>query len=74
MTTNTTTQNTREIADALAENYLGFGSTPEMALVALTDDLLNNRLHGDEYYASQLEMLNAIGRLLKQIMDSALAA
>ena len=70
----TTTYTAREIADALAENYLGFGCTPEIALVALTDDLLNNRLHGDKYDASQLEMLNAIGRLLNQIMDSALTA
>lgn len=65
---------TLEITQALADNYLGIGSTPEMALVSLTDDLLNNRLHGDEFGASQLEMLNAVGTLLLEIMDRALAA
>lgn len=65
---------TLEITQALADNYLGIGSTPEMALVSLTDDLLNNRLHGDDFGASQLEMLNAVGTLLLEIMDRALAA
>ena len=71
MTTTTTT--VQEITQALADNYLGVGSTPEGALAALTEDLLANRLHADDFGATHLEMMNAIGKILLEIMERSLA-
>lgn len=71
MTTTTTT--VQEITQALADNYLGIGSTPEGALAALTEDLLANRLHADDFGATHLEMMNAIGKILLEIMERSLA-
>lgn len=69
----TSTKSSQEITQALADNYLGVGSTPEGALAALTDDLLANRLHADDLGATHLEMMNAIGKILLEIMERSLA-
>ena len=63
----------KDITQALADNYLGIGSTPEGALAALTEDLLANRLHADDFGASHQEMMNAIGKILLEIMERSLA-
>lgn len=69
----TSTKSSQEITQALADNYLGVGSTPEGALAALTEDLLANRLHADDFGATHLEMMNAIGKILLEIMERSLA-
>lgn len=63
---------TNETAQALADNYLGIGSTPEGALAALTEDLLANRLHADDLGVPHTELLNAIGVILLEIMERSL--
>ena len=73
----TSTLIVKEVTQALAENYLGIGSTPESAIVSLTDDLINNRLNAksaSEWGATQDELLMAIGTLLLEMMDRALSA
>jgi len=60
---------TTETTKALADNYLGIGSTPSGALVALTEDLLNNRLSADDLGATPEELLFAIGGILLEIID-----
>jgi len=60
---------TTETTKALADNYLGIGSTPSGALVALTEDLLNNRLSADDLGATPEELLFAIGGILLEIVD-----
>jgi len=60
---------TTETTKALADNYLGIGSTPSGALVALTEDLLNERLSADDLGATPEELLLAIGGILLEIVD-----
>jgi len=67
----------KEVTQALADNYLGIGATPETALAALTDDLLNKRLNANsarEWGVGADELMVAIGNLLLEIMDRSLAA
>ena len=71
MTTSTTTQ---EVTQALADNYLGIGSTPALALASLTEDLAGNRLHAGDFGATHDGLLVAIGTLLLEMMDRALSA
>jgi len=61
--------NMTETIQALADNYLGIGSTPSGALAALTEDLLNNRLNSDDFGATPQELLCAIGNILLEIID-----
>jgi len=61
--------NVTETLQALADNYLGIGSTPQGALASLTDDLLNDRLNPDDFALTQQEFLRAIGLLLLEIME-----
>jgi len=65
----TTTKAISDLTQALAENYFGIGSTPQSALAALTEDLLTNRLHADDFGVSHAEMLNAIGNILLEVME-----
>ena len=66
----------KEVTQALADNYLGIGATPETALAALTDDLINKRLNANsarEWGVGADELLVAIGTLLLEIMDRSLS-
>jgi len=60
---------TTPMTQALADNYLGIGSTPSGALAALTEDLLNNRLNADDFGATPQELLLGIGNILLEIID-----
>jgi len=62
--------NMTDTLQALADNYLGIGSTPQTALAALTDDLINNRLDPQDFALTPQELLNAIGLLLLEIMET----
>lgn len=62
----------KEVTKALADNYLGIGATPETALAALADDLINKRLNANsarEWGVGADEVMVAIGTLLLEIME-----
>lgn len=58
-----------EALQALGDNYLGIGSTPQGALAALTEDLVNDRLNPVDFALTTEELLRAIGLLLLEIME-----
>lgn len=58
-----------ETLQALADNYLGIGSTPQGALAALAEDLVNDRLSPEDFSLTPQELLRAIGLLLLEIME-----
>ena len=58
-----------EALQALGDNYLGIGSTPQGALAALTEDLVNDRLNPADFALTTEELLHAIGLLLLEIME-----
>lgn len=58
-----------EALQALGDNYLGIGSTPQGALAALTEDLVNDRLNPADFALTTEELLRAIGLLLLEIME-----
>lgn len=60
-----------EVADILAENYLGIGSTPDTALAALEEDIRENRLHADDYGVTREVLVLAIATLYARIRDTA---
>jgi len=60
--------NLTETTQALTDNYLGVGSTPQSALAAITEDLINNRLNPEDFSLTTQELLRAIGFLLLEIM------
>lgn len=58
-----------EALEALADNYLGIGSTPQGALAALAEDLVNERLNPEDLSLTAMELLEAIGLLLSEIVE-----
>lgn len=57
-----------EVTDALSENYLGIGSTPQTALDALEEDIRNKRLRSADFGVSQEVLVLAIATLYGRIM------
>jgi len=58
-----------EALQALGDNYLGIGSTPQGALAALAEDLVNDRLNPEDLSVTNQELLHAMGLLLFEIME-----
>jgi len=57
-----------EITRVLSEEYMGFGSTPELAFESLVDDMINNRIDTGIFIGcKKSEIIMAFGNLLNQI-------